>query len=221
MQGVKRTLRVYNGSLAAAPADPPAPTVATTVAPPLTTTITATIAPSETASAIPSSAPEEPLTAEQAFRRYSGYVAAVAFRMLGRDEQVDDLVQDVFMVAIRDLGRLRDPAAVKGWLATIAVRLAGRRLRVRRLRLLLGLDRAPRYEEVVAPAARPEARVLLGQIYAFLDEIPVEKRLAWILRHIQDEPLDEVARLCSCSLSAAKRRIEAADQALRRMLADA
>jgi RNA polymerase sigma-70 factor (ECF subfamily) len=160
------------------------------------------------------------LTPEQVFRRYSTYVAAVAFRILGRDDQIDDVVQDVFMIALKQLNRLRDPDAVKSWLATITVRCSSRRLRLRRLRLLLGIDQAPRYEEVIAPTAHPETRVLLGQIYAFLDELPVEKRLAWILRHIQGEPLDEVARLCDCSLSAAKRRIDAADQALQRMLAD-
>lgn len=168
----------------------------------------------------PATSPAEPLTVEQAFRRYSGYVAVIAFRMLGRDDQIDDLVQDVFMVALKDLGRLRDPGAVKGWLATITVRFAGRRLRMRRVRLLLGLDHAPHYAEVVGAEARPEARVLLGQIYAFLDELPVDKRLAFCLRHIQGEPLEEVARLCGCSLSAAKRRIDAAEQAIRRMLAD-
>lgn len=176
--------------------------------------------PAETAPQ-PDAAAAVPLSVEESFRRYAGYVATVAFRMLGRDDQIDDLVQDVFMVAIKDLNRLRDPGAVKGWLATITVRLAGRRLRLRKLRALVGLDQAPRYADVVAPTAPPDGRVLLGQIYAFLDEQPVERRLAWILRNIQDEPLDEVARLCGCSLSAAKRRIESTDQALRRMLSDA
>lgn len=193
MQGAKPTLRVYSADRTE---------------------------PSAGSHADPSASPDEPLTVEQAFRRYSGYVAVIAFRMLGRDDQIDDLVQDVFMVALRDLGRLRDPGAVKGWLATITVRFVSRRLRMRRVRLLLGLDHAPHYAEVVAPEARPEARVLLGQIYAFLDELPVDKRLAFCLRHIQGEPLEEVARLCGCSLSAAKRRIDAAEQALRRMLAD-
>jgi RNA polymerase sigma-70 factor (ECF subfamily) len=164
-------------------------------------------------------APGLPLTAEQAFRRYSGYVAAVAFRILGSDEQIDDVVQDVFLVAVKDLGRLREPEAMKGWLATIAVRVAGRRLRLRRLRRLLGLGQPLDYELAV-PAARPEARVLLGQIYTLLDELAVDKRLAWVLRHVQGEQLDEVARLCGCSLAAAKRRIDAAHQFLQRKLSD-
>lgn len=67
------------------------------------------------------------------YRAYSSYVAAVAFRLLGRDDEIDDVVQDVFLVAARGLDRLREPAAVKGWLATVAVRISMRRLRRRRL----------------------------------------------------------------------------------------
>lgn len=221
MHGAKPTLRVYRSPPESPSARPPAdrarlkalpagPHAHALAAPP------GAGAPDADAAA----PPEGPLTVDQAFRRYAGYVAAVAFSLLGRDEQVDDVVQDVFMIAVRDIGRLREPGALKGWLATIAVRCAGRRLRMRRLRRLIGLDQAPRYEQIVAPAARPETRVLLGQIYAFLDELPVHQRMAWTLRHIQAEPLDEVARLCGCSLSAAKRRIDAADQALQRLLAD-
>ena len=74
------------------------------------------------------------------FRRYSSYVAAIAHRLLGRDDDVDDTVQEVFLAAVRGLGSVRDPKAVKAWLARIAVRSARRRLRKRRLRSFFGLD---------------------------------------------------------------------------------
>ena len=45
--------------------------------------------------------------------------------------EVDDLVQDVFVEVLRGLKRLREPAAFKGWLAQITVRTATRRLRQR------------------------------------------------------------------------------------------
>src|SRR5258708_2484860 len=76
------------------------------------------------------------LDLEAAFRRYSRYVAAVALRLLGRDDEVDDVVQEVFLAALRGMRRLREPEAVRGWLATVTVRIAGRRLRRRRLRTL-------------------------------------------------------------------------------------
>lgn len=166
------------------------------------------------------SAPAGAMDLEGLFRTYARYVASVALRVLGRDDEVDDVVQEVFLSAMRGLPGLRNADAVRGWLATIAVRHASRRLRRRRLRAFFGLDRDARYESV-APGASPEERALLSRIYAILDELPVAERVAWTLRHVEGEPLDVVARLCSCSLATAKRRIGAAHQAIERVLADA
>ncbi|HXK17531.1 MAG TPA: sigma factor, partial [Polyangiaceae bacterium] len=46
-----------------------------------------------------------------AFRKYSRYVAATAYRMLRNREDVEDVVQDVFLDAVVGLDRLRDEAA--------------------------------------------------------------------------------------------------------------
>jgi RNA polymerase sigma-70 factor, ECF subfamily len=175
--------------------------------------------PEEPQPAPPELAPEI-LSPEQAFRRYSGYVAAVAMRLLGRDDEVDDVVQEVFMASLTGLSRLNAPGAIKGWLATVAVRIAGRRLRMRRLRSFLGFDEIPGYDQIAAPGASPEDRALLARVYAVLDQLPVNHRLAWTLRHLEGEPLENVARLCGCSLATAKRRISAAHEALEKVLVD-
>ncbi len=163
-------------------------------------------------------APAEGLDA--LFRRYAPYVARVALRILGRSDEVDDLVQDVFLAAHRGLGRLREPAAVKGWLATVAVRSARRRLRARRLRAFFGLDRPADYAEVADGAASPETRALLARLYRVLDGLPAAERIAWALRHVEGERLDRVALLCGCSLATAKRRVAAAQATLEREVSD-
>ena len=66
------------------------------------------------------------------FRRFAPYVARVAMRVLGPRGEIDDLVQDVFLDAHRGLGKLRDLDAIRGWLATVTVRKARRRLRRQR-----------------------------------------------------------------------------------------
>src|SRR4051812_49170620 len=53
---------------------------------------------------------------------YASYVAAVVVRLLGRDDDLEDVVHDVFSRAAIALPGLRDPRAAKGWLASIAVR---------------------------------------------------------------------------------------------------
>jgi RNA polymerase sigma-70 factor (ECF subfamily) len=144
---------------------------------------------------------------ESAFRAYAPYVAAVARRLVGRDHDLEDIVQDVFLASVRALPQMTHPEAIKGMLATITVRVATRRLRRRRARAFLRLDDAPDYAEVAAPTAEPEKRALLARIYALLDQLPAGIRVAWALRHIQGERLEDVARLCRCSLATAKRRI--------------
>jgi RNA polymerase sigma-70 factor (ECF subfamily) len=159
---------------------------------------------------------EGPLKPGEVYTRYSAYVAALGYRLLGRDGDVDDLVQDVFLAAVEGLDELREQGALKGWLATLTVRLAGRKLRRRRIARFFGLDGTER--DIAAPGATPEERALLGQVYQALDGVQVEARVAWILRHIEGEPLDQVAKLCSCSLATAKRRISAAQEDIERRL---
>jgi len=155
-----------------------------------------------------------PATIESLYRSHSSYVAGIALRLLGRDAEVDDVVQDVFLSAWKGITALRDPGAVKGWLATVTVRIARRKLRMRRVKQFFRFDDDPQYENVPAPGASAEERVLLAKIYALLDELPVEQRLAWTLRYVERQQLEDVAKMCSCSLATAKRRISAAQSAL-------
>ena len=53
------------------------------------------------------------------YERYGRVVHGLLLARVARDE-VEDLVQDVFLTAWRRLGDLRDPAAFGGWLAMIA-----------------------------------------------------------------------------------------------------
>jgi RNA polymerase sigma-70 factor (ECF subfamily) len=154
------------------------------------------------------------------FRRYSSYVAAVAHRLLGRDDEVDDTVQEVFLAAVRGLGKIRDPQAVKSWLACIAVRVARRKLRKRRMRSFLGLDDPATYGKITDASASPEHRALLERVYRVLDEMPTNDRLAWALRYVEGEPLESVASLTGCSLATAKRRIRAASQTIEEAFSD-
>jgi RNA polymerase sigma-70 factor, ECF subfamily len=154
------------------------------------------------------------------YRRYASYVAAVAHRLLGRDDEVDDTVQEVFMVAVRGLPKLRDPAAVKPWLARVAVRVSRRKLRVRRMRAFFGVLDPTVYHTVADDSATPEERALLERMYCILDSLPANWRIAWTLRHVEGERLESVAALSGCSLATAKRWIAAAAQTLEEALAD-
>ena len=164
---------------------------------------------------------EPKLTLDEVYRRYCRYVAAVILRLDGRSAEVDDLVQDVFVEAAAGIERLRESGAVKGWLATIAVRTVRRRLRLRRIKFFLGLDRDIDRATVIDPAASPVDRLLLRAVYRVLDEIPIEERLAFALHTMEGETMEAVARLCGCSLATAKRRVSRAQRRIEERMSDA
>jgi RNA polymerase sigma-70 factor (ECF subfamily) len=158
---------------------------------------------------------EVPLTLDAAFRAHAGFVAGVALRVLGRPSEVDDLVQDVFLCVLPRLRDLREPTALRGWLAVITARLARRRLRSRHWKIWLGVGGDHDYALLADSAASPQDRALLGELYRALDRLPVAQRLAWTLRHAEGLELAAVAEACDCSLATVKRWISAAEQALR------
>jgi RNA polymerase sigma-70 factor, ECF subfamily len=153
---------------------------------------------------------------EALFRRYSRMVNGLAFRVLGRDADVDDLVQDSFLEALRNLDRLENPQAFASWLGSIVVRTAGKRLRRRALLNRLGLRRNTPIDAdtVVSRDASPETRVELTRLYACLDGMHPESRLALVLHRVEGLSLPEAAEMMGLSLSTVKRRIQAAEQVL-------
>jgi RNA polymerase sigma-70 factor, ECF subfamily len=157
------------------------------------------------------------LDTASAYRRYAPYVAKIGMRILGRRDEIEDYVQDVFVSVHRNLGALREPGAFKSWLATLAVHEATRRLKRQKLRRWFGLDATPDYADIADAEASPEERTLLARVFLLLDSLAAEDRVAWTLRHIEGETMVRVAELCSCSLSTAKRRVASAELALERL----
>jgi RNA polymerase sigma-70 factor (ECF subfamily) len=137
--------------------------------------------------------------------RYAPYVGRVALRILGPGHDVEDVVQDVFVEALPRMHQVRDPDAMRGWLAVITRRLLSRRLQRAHLARRFGLlaDDAP----VVYP--HPEHADAIKRIYTVLNTVAPRQRIAWVLRYMEGEKLEDVATVCGCSLAAAKRRIAA------------
>ena len=66
------------------------------------------------------------LQLDDLFKEHSTYVARLAYRLMGRDVEIDDVVQDVFVLLLRHIDRIRQASAVRAWLATTTVRLTRR-----------------------------------------------------------------------------------------------
>jgi len=153
------------------------------------------------------------------YRRHVHYLLAISIRLLSSRSEGEEVAQDAFVVAFEQLHKLRDPAALRSWLARIAVSLVQRRLRRARLRRALGLDRGfddASLEALASPSLRPDDRAELALADRALRRLPAGPRIAWMLRRVEGLPLAEVASACDCSLATAKRRIAVADAEMAR-----
>jgi RNA polymerase sigma-70 factor (ECF subfamily) len=144
-------------------------------------------------------------------------VNGLAYRLLGRDAEVDDVVQESFVQALSHLGGLKEPQAFASWMASIVVRTVSRLLRRRKLLSRLGLRRSDEpidVEALVGRSVPPDAAAELRAIYAVVDSMPVKVRVPFLLRRVEGLALEEIAESTGASLATVKRRIAEGEELL-------
>jgi RNA polymerase sigma-70 factor (ECF subfamily) len=160
----------------------------------------------------------DPRAEEALYLRHVGYVTSLCLRLLGNRDEAEDAAQDTFVDVLQQLSSLRDPDRLKQWIARVAVHKVHRRFRRRKLLRALGLYCAADHDIAVLAAAAhstPEQAAELERLSQLLGGLPDDQRAPWVLRYVDGYKLDEVARLCACSLATVKRRIGAADAVVR------
>lgn len=179
--------------------------------------VTANDTPPETDAQLVLLAAEGDAAAKEAlFRRHAPMVQGMAFRLLGRDDELDEVVQDVFVEALSSLDSLRDPAAFRSWLGTIVVYRVRLRIRRRRLTVSLGFVKSDdlELERVADESASPDLALELSEVRDRIDELHTEERVALLLHRVQGHTLPEVADQMDLSLATVKRRVASADAKL-------
>jgi len=173
--------------------------------------------PTDTALVLAARAGEE-WAREALFRRYVRLALGLAYRILPSDLDIDDLVQDSFLYAFERLNGLTNPQAFQAWLSSIVVRTAGKRLRRRKLQIRLGLrSHTPiDADEVISRTAPPDVAAELRAVYGLLENLPVEERIALVLRRVERLEIPEIAEQMQLSVSTVKRRLNAAEARLER-----
>jgi len=150
------------------------------------------------------------LTLRQVFDEHAAYVWR-ALRHLGAPEsEVDDLVQEVFVVVHRRLPSFEWRSSLRTWLYGICLRVASdyrRRARVRYERAVADPARDLAESSSLAPDEQARARAQLRHLLAALDD---DKREVLVLYEIEGIPMSEVAQILGCPLQTAYSRLHAA-----------
>ncbi len=152
------------------------------------------------------------------FDAHADFVAR-ALRYLGVPPgDLDDALQEVFLVVHARLGELARPEALRAWLRQIArhVAMAARRKHAQRREQLGDAPDAPL--DLATTEVAHERRDLLLHL---LDQLQDEQREAFVLYEIEEMSMREVAELIGCPLQTAYSRHRAArerlEQAARRL----
>jgi len=154
---------------------------------------------------------------KELYLRHAPAVASLLRRTFGPQADVEEGVQQTFLVAFEELGALREPAAVRGWLLRIALRTCRRLWWTLRLReWFVPADEVAAWDESeLVEAVDPDDRALLVLLGRRLRALPLAVRQAVVVRHAFGFTLEETADICHCSLATAKRRIAEGERILR------
>lgn len=152
---------------------------------------------------------------QETWYRLAPMVLSMAQRCLGSRSEAEDIAQEVFSRVFRKIGSLQDPACLRSFVYSFAVRVLKSELRNRRVRswLSFGLPESPLQ---AAPSPDLELRDLLSRFYHLLDRLAPRDRLVFVMRRIEAMTVEEIAGHLAISPSTVKRSLTYSNRMLSR-----
>jgi RNA polymerase sigma-70 factor (ECF subfamily) len=156
--------------------------------------------------------------------RHSRNVFALAFRMTGNEFDAEDVVQETFLRAFRQLENYESRASFGTWVYRIASNYAldlirSRRRHESRVGALAEEDTRGLLDSVASNDPQPD-RLLYGaqvrvRIQGALAELSDQERTAFLMRHFHGMSIDEIGAVLGTATSATKNSIFRAVRKLR------
>jgi RNA polymerase sigma-70 factor (ECF subfamily) len=159
--------------------------------------------------------------------RHSRSVFRLAYRLTGQEQDAEDVVQETFLRAFREIRRFEARSSFATWLYRIGVNCSHDLLRQRpRAGSRPSLDDPDL--RVAADLADPAAsadpmrelasRRIDERVRSAMGELSDQERSAFVMRHFEGLSIEEIGRVLDLKTSAAKHSVFRAVQKLRRAL---
>jgi RNA polymerase sigma-70 factor (ECF subfamily) len=165
---------------------------------------------------------------EEAFaalvQQHSRRVFQLAFRMMGNEQDAEDVVQESLLRAYRQLGHFQARADFGTWLYRIAANCAVDMMRARQHRMSTRSDVLDDTTPLPAtegpsPERLAESAQLNQLVNQALERLTAIERAAFTLRHHEGRSIEEIGRTLHLGKSAAKHAVFRAVRKLRAALA--
>ena len=161
------------------------------------------------------------------FKKYREMVARLVFSIVKEETQVDDTVQDVFVLLFRNLGKFRGQSALKTWIYRITVNEALRHVnRAKRWTALPDGDvepsQIPSTIVVFNQGSSPERVMIDGEqreiIEKGLSTLKPQHRVILTLYYLEDLNVQEISNVLDIPEGSVKSRLFYARESLRKAL---
>lgn len=171
----------------------------------------------------------DPSAFETLVRFYGPRMLATTRRLLPREQDAQDALQDAFLSAFKKIDQFEARSRLGTWLHRIAVNAALMKLRQQKSRRERPIDDLlPQYDDdgrLASPAnwaavydRAVEDRDLRRLVRKSIDELPAPYRDVLLLRDIEELPTDETAEILEISNGAVRARLHRARLALKTLL---
>ena len=142
--------------------------------------------------------------------RHRARLHAIAVGVVGHGPAAEDAVQETFLIALRRIGELRDPAAARAWLAAILVNVCRGELRRPSARAKAGVLSW----ELAGPDTASRAiddGALRDWVWTALERLSEPLRLAVMLRYFSGaSSYEAIAEVCGVPVGTVRSRLSAA-----------
>jgi RNA polymerase sigma-70 factor (ECF subfamily) len=146
--------------------------------------------------------------------RWQRKIRGAAYRIVGSEEDAQDICQEAFLKAFRGLPSFKREARFSSWLYQIALNLSRDRLRRRKTRSWISLDDAEETHpgRVAAAMGGPaddwvESREIQRLVALAVADLPDEQREVVVLKEYQGLTFPEIAEIQGVPLSTVKTRL--------------
>lgn len=143
---------------------------------------------------------------KQLFNDHKTRVHATLYRILGSNQDMEDLVQDAFIEVFKSLRSFRGDAKLSTWVNRITTRVAFAYISKRKPRAE-DIDNVPVSADTATSDRQATARDALRRLYSVLERLDPKYRVAYALHVIDGRPMKEVAAMMDASLVATKSRV--------------
>jgi RNA polymerase sigma-70 factor (ECF subfamily) len=133
------------------------------------------------------------------WHRHAATVRRTLARSLGPDQDLDDLMQEVFIGFVKSATKLEDPNNLRSYLVSIAFRLAAMEIRRRKVRRWVTLTSSGDVPDSPTLEREPDEARALGALYQILDQLSARDRLVFVARFIEGMQIDETAAALALS----------------------